>query len=48
MIKINDIPYLTIEDYAKEKQKSIQTIYNWIKDKKVESRKFMGQQLIKL
>lgn len=48
MIKIGDKQYLEITDYAKDKGKSVQTIYNWIKDGIVKSRKLMGKTLIQL
>jgi len=48
MIKINDVQYMTVHEYAKEKSITIQTVYNWIKDKQVETRKFMNMTLIKL
>ena len=48
MIKIGDDKYMDIEEYATSKSKTVQTIYNWIKDKKVTTRKFMGKILIKL
>ena len=48
MIKIGDDKYMEIEEYAESKGKTIQTVYNWIKDKKVLTRKFMGKTLIKL
>ncbi len=48
MIKIKDKQYLEIEVYAKHKGKTIQTIYNWIKEGKVNVRKLMGKTLIEL
>jgi predicted transcriptional regulator len=48
MIKINDSLYLTLHEYAKEKNVTIQTVYNWIKDKRVETKKLMNMTLIKL
>jgi len=48
MIKINEIQYLTIPEYAKDKGVTIQTVYNWIADKKVETKKLMNSTLIKL
>ena len=47
-IKVGTSTYLTIEGYAKEKGKTIQTIYNWIKENKVETRKMLGQLFVKL
>ena len=48
MIKIGDKKYLEIKDYAKVKGVTIQTVYNWIKDKAVNERKLMGKTLIEL
>ena len=48
MIKINGVPYLPIDEYANEKGKTVQTIYNWIKEKKIETKNMMGKVLIKL
>ena len=48
MIKIDNIQYLTIPEYAKEKGVTIQSVYNWISDKKVETRKVMNMTVIKL
>jgi len=48
MIKIGNKKYLEIKDYAKAKGVTIQTVYNWIKDKAVNERKLMGKTLIEL
>lgn len=48
MIKIGNKKYLEIKDYAKSKGVTIQTVYNWIKDKTVKERKLMGKTLIEL
>ena len=48
MIKIDNKYYLSIEDYAKQKGKTIQTIYNWIKKKEVKTRYIMGKCFIQL
>lgn len=48
MIKINGEEFLTVHEYAKDKNVTIQTVYNWIKDKQVETRKLMNMTLIKL
>jgi hypothetical protein len=48
MIKTDNKHYLNIEDYAKEKGKTIQTIYNWVKDKKVKTRYILGKLYIQL
>lgn len=48
MIKIKDKHYLSINDYADQKGKTIQTIYNWIKDKKVKQRYILGKLYIEL
>ena len=48
MVRINNEQYLTLHEYAKEKSVTIQTVYNWINEKKVETRKLMNMTLIKL
>lgn len=48
MIKIDNVPYMTVEEYALHKGKTIQTVYNWIKDKKVTTRIMMGNKLVKV
>lgn len=48
MVKINGEQYLTLHEYAKEKMVTIQTVYNWINDKKVDTKKMMNMTLIKL
>jgi hypothetical protein len=48
MIKFNEIQYLTVQEYSVEKNVTVQTVYNWIKDKKVETRKFMNLTLVRL
>ena len=48
MIKIGKKNYQYIEDYAKANSKTIQTVYNWIKDGKVKSRKMLNKTLIEL
>lgn len=48
MVKINGEQYLTLHEYSKEKQVTLQTVYNWINNKKVETRKLMNMTLIKL
>ena len=39
MVTINNQQYLTVHEFAKEKRITIQTVYNWIRDKKVETKK---------
>jgi len=48
MIKINDKSYETIKDYAKLKGVTIQTVYNWIKDKSVKTKTLLNQTLIEV
>ena len=48
MIKIGDKKYMSIEDYAKQQGKTIQTIYNWIKEKKVNTRQLLGKTVVEL
>ena len=48
MFTIKGIKYVEIKDYAKLKGKTLQTVYNWISDNKVETKKILGKTLIKL
>ena len=48
MVRINNEQYMTLHEYAKEKGVTIQTVYNHINDKKVETKKLMNMILIKL
>ena len=48
MIKINGARHMTVHEYAKEKGVTIQTVYNWIKTKEVETKRCMNMTLIKL
>ena len=48
MITINGKQYLTLHEYAKYKDVTIQTVYNHIKEKKVETRELMNMTLIKM
>jgi transposase len=48
MITINDKKYMSISEYAKNKGVSIQTVYNWIKEKRITVKKLMDKQFIKL
>ncbi len=48
MITIGNKKYMTIKDYAKSKEKTIQTVYNWIKDGTVKTRELMNKTLIEL
>lgn len=48
MITINNTQYATIQEYADKFGITIQTVYNRIKDKKLETKKFMGNTLVKL
>ena len=41
MIRVNNEQYLTLQEYAKRENVTIQTVYNWIKNKKVETKKIM-------
>ena len=47
MIRVNNEQYLTLQEYAKRENVTIQTVYNWIKNKKVETKKIMNMTLIK-
>jgi hypothetical protein len=48
MITIDNVKYVSVSSYAKLKGVTIQTVYNWIKDKKVETRQLLNSTLIKL
>ena len=48
MIKIGDTKYETIKEHAKSKGKSIQTVYNWIKNKDVKTKVLLNQTLIEI
>ena len=48
MIKIGDKKYETIKEHAKSQGKSIQTVYNWIKNKDVKTKTVLNQTLIEL
>jgi len=48
MIKIGDKNYLTIKDYAKLKGVTIQTVYNWIKNKEVVTKQLLYQTVIQV
>lgn len=48
MIKINDEQYLYPEDYARNKGVTVQTVYNWIKEDKLITRKLMNRVIVKL
>ncbi len=46
MIKIGSKNYYTPQRFAEVKMVSVQTVYNWIKDKKVKTTKLMDKTLI--
>lgn len=48
MVTIGEQKYLTVHEFAKYKSITIQTVYNWIKDKKVETKKVLNLTLVKL
>lgn len=48
MIKIGENKYMEVKEYAADKGVTQQTVYNWIKDKKVTTKILMGKTLIKL
>jgi len=45
---INGKQYLSITEYANKNNVTIQTVYNWIKEKKVTVKKLMDKQLIEM
>ena len=45
--RVNNEQYLTLQEYAKRENVTIQTVYNWIKNKKVETKKILNMTLIK-
>lgn len=48
MITIDGKKYATPAEYSVIKGKSLQTVYNWIKDNKIATRKIMKKTLIKV
>jgi DNA invertase Pin-like site-specific DNA recombinase len=48
MITIDNVQYLTIQEYADKFGITIQTVYNRIRDKKLETKKLMGLTLVRL
>ena len=48
MITIDNTQYLTIQEYADKFGITIQTVYNRIRDKKLETKKLMGLTLVRL
>lgn len=47
-IVIGDITYLTVKSYAKYKGVTIQTVYNWIRDNKLETKKVLSALFVRL
>ena len=47
MVTIGNDKYRTVHELAQYKGVTIQTVYNWIADKKVETRKFLNMTLVK-
>ena len=45
---INGEKFMTPKDYAKHRKKSFRTIYNWISEDKIETKKILGKTLIKV
>lgn len=39
---------MTIPEYARHKSVSVQTVYQWVKDGKVKTRKILGKTLIQI
>ena len=48
MIKIGIKKYLDIKEYAAEKRVTIQTVYNWIKNKEVKTKKMYNAIFVEL
>ena len=48
MITIDNKQYATIQEYADKFGITIQTVYNRIKDKRLETKKLMGNTLVKV
>jgi hypothetical protein len=48
MIKIGDKQYNTPQEYSELKGVTVQTVYNWIKNKEVKTRKLMDKTLVEL
>lgn len=40
--------FYSVNEYAKYKDVTIQTVYNWIKDKKVETKKILSNTFVKV
>ena len=47
MIKIKDKIYYTPQEYADRHMVTIQTVYNWIKDKRLEVKKLMDKTFVR-
>lgn len=48
MVTINNTKYATIQEYADIYGITIQTVYNKIKDKKLDTKKLFGSTLVRL
>jgi hypothetical protein len=48
MVTINNEKYMTLHEYAKDRSVTVQTVYNWIKEKKVETKRMFNMTLIKV
>ena len=48
MIKIGNKIYATPTEYASNKGVTVQTVYNWIKQKEIKTRKLMDKTLIEV
>jgi len=48
MVTIGEQKYMEIKEYAQYKQVHIKTVYEWLKEKKIEQRTLLGKKLIKL
>lgn len=48
MIKIGNKQYATIKEYADKQMVTVQTVYNWIKNDIVKTKKMFNQTLIEI
>ena len=47
-IVIQGTTYMTVNSYAKYKGVTIQTVYNWIRDNKLETKKVLSALFVRL
>lgn len=42
------VEYLTVKDYAKKRGVTVQTVYGWIKNKDLQTKKVLNTTLVKV